>query len=65
MAYPQVTDKQPPDRGVAANILNKQLQTADEGLSFSLGVGQGAKMLQKFHKASDLETDPLGHVGYL
>jgi len=28
-------------RGVAANILNKQLKAADEGLSSSLGVGQG------------------------
>ena len=32
----------PPIRRVAANILNKQSQTADEGLSSSLGVGWGA-----------------------
>jgi hypothetical protein len=44
MAHPQVVD-----RGdglqiwrVAVNILNKQLWTADNGLSSSLGVGHGA-----------------------
>jgi hypothetical protein len=44
MARPQVAD-----RGdglqiwrVAANILNKQLRTADSGWSSSLGVGRGA-----------------------
>jgi hypothetical protein len=28
-------------QGVASNILNKQSQTADKGLSSSLGVGRG------------------------
>jgi len=31
-----------PIRKVAANKLNKQLRTADEGWSSSLGVGRGA-----------------------
>ena len=35
-------EEQPPIWRVAANILNKQSQTADEGWSSSLGVGQGA-----------------------
>jgi len=29
--------------GVAVDILNKQLQRTDQGLSLSLGVGQGAR----------------------
>jgi hypothetical protein len=39
---------------VVANILNKQLQTANKGWSSSLGAGQGAcyKML---HRTSDLD----------
>jgi len=44
-ARPQVADKgTAPDRGggVAANKLNKQSRTADEGWSSSLGVGRGA-----------------------
>ena len=32
----------PPIRSVAANILNKQSRTADEGWSSSLGIGRGA-----------------------
>ena len=34
-------EEQPPIWRVAANILNKQSQTADKGWSLSLGVGQG------------------------
>jgi len=36
-------EKRPPVRKVAANILNKQLQTADKGWSCSLGFRRGAK----------------------
>jgi len=36
-------EERPPIRGVAANKLNKQSRTADEGWSSSLGVGRGAK----------------------
>ena len=32
----------PQEHGVAANKLNKQSRTADEGWSSSLGVGRGA-----------------------
>ena len=35
-------EERPPIRRVAANKLNKQSWTADEGWSSSLGVGQGA-----------------------
>ena len=35
-------EERPPIRRVAANILNKQSTTADEGWSSSLGVGRGA-----------------------
>jgi len=35
-------EERPPTLRVAANILNKQLQTADNGWSSSLGVGRGA-----------------------
>ena len=55
MARPQVADRgtawrvlrlrieeRPPIRRVAANKLNKQSRTADEGWSSSLGVGRGA-----------------------
>jgi len=35
-------EERPPIRRVAANILNKQSRTADEGWSSSLGVGRGA-----------------------
>jgi len=35
-------EEQPPIRWVAANKLNKQSQTANEGWSSSLGVGRGA-----------------------
>jgi hypothetical protein len=47
----------PPIWRVAVNKLNKQLQTADKGWSFSLGVGRGANaspwkpMLRNTHKA--------------
>jgi len=55
--------RQPPDMGVAANILNELLQTTDEGWYSSLGVVQGVttphcktlacyKML---HRALDLD----------
>jgi hypothetical protein len=37
MVHPQVADG-----GMAANILNKQSRTADEGWSSSLGVVRGA-----------------------
>jgi hypothetical protein len=42
--------------GVAVNMLNKQLQTADKGLSSSLGVRQGANnlLLKKNSKTSML-----------
>jgi len=43
MARPQVADRgTAPIRSVAANKLNKQSRTADEGWSSSLGVGRGA-----------------------
>jgi hypothetical protein len=44
MAQPQVADGGDGLQiwRVAANILNKQSQTADRGWSFSLGVGRGA-----------------------
>ena len=43
MARPQVgIEERPPIRRVAANKLNKQSWTADEGWSSSLGVGRGA-----------------------
>ena len=35
-------EERPPIWRVAANILNKQSRTADEGWSSSLGVGRGA-----------------------
>jgi len=35
-------EEQPPNWGVAANILNKQSRTADKRRSSSLGVGRGA-----------------------
>jgi hypothetical protein len=35
-------EERPPIWRVAANILNKQLRTADKGLSSILGVGRGA-----------------------
>ena len=35
-------EERPPIRRVAANKLNKQSRTADEGWSSSLGVGRGA-----------------------
>src|SRR5215813_10749084 len=52
-------EERPPIWRVAANILNKQSRTADEGWSSSLGVGQGAnnaspskkKKLCNTHKA--------------
>jgi len=37
------TEERPPIWRVAANILNKQSRTADEGWYSSLGVGRGAK----------------------
>ena len=44
MARPQVADgERPPIWRVAANILNKQSRTVDNGWSSSLGVGRGAK----------------------
>jgi hypothetical protein len=58
MAHPQVTEKPPPGVGgvCVANILNKS-QTADEGLSSSLGARQGAKRLQNISQgALDFET---------
>ena len=42
MARPQVADEQPPIWKVAANMLNKQGRTADNGWSSCLGVGRGA-----------------------
>jgi hypothetical protein len=44
MARPQVADEGEGLQiwSVAANILNKQLRTADRGWSSSLGVGRGA-----------------------
>jgi hypothetical protein len=46
MARPQVTDGgRPPDRRVAADILNKKSRTTNKGWSSSLGVGRGAKNL--------------------
>jgi len=45
MVHPQVADGgMVSNRRVAANILNRQLQTA-KGWSSSLGVGKGAKQL--------------------
>jgi hypothetical protein len=42
MARPQVADgRRPPIWMAAVNKLNKQLRTADEGWSSSLGVGRG------------------------
>ena len=38
-------EERPPVRRVAANKLNTQLRTADEGWSSSLGVGRGANNL--------------------
>ena len=35
-------EEQPPIWRVAANVMNKQLRTADKGCSSSLGCGQGA-----------------------
>ena len=35
-------EERPPIWRVAANILNKQLRTADKGWSSTLGVGRGA-----------------------
>jgi len=45
IALPRVTDGGDglQIRRIAVNILNKQSQTADKGLSSSLGVGRGAK----------------------
>jgi hypothetical protein len=47
MARPQVVDGGDSLQfwRVAANILNKQLRTANKGWSFSLGVGRGANNL--------------------
>jgi uncharacterized protein (UPF0254 family) len=43
---------------VAANMMKRQLQTADKGLSSSLGIGRGAlKHLENsevLHRASDV-----------
>ena len=55
-------EERPPIRRVAANILNKQPQKADNGWSSRLGVGRGANnssllkhiLFQNIHKASDL-----------
>jgi len=59
-------EKWPPTRKAAANILNKQSQTADKGWNSSLGVGWGAKLLtiKNYHitKHSKLPwtwTDPV------
>ena len=54
------TEKRPSIRRVAANIWNKQLQTADKWWSCSLGFGQGANnssplkrvMLRNIHTKS-------------
>ena len=35
-------EEQPPVWRIAANVLNKQLRTADEGWSANLGFGRGA-----------------------
>jgi hypothetical protein len=43
---------------VPANILNKQLKTADEWLSYSLGVGQGVAK----HFTRPWRLDPLGQM---
>ena len=53
-------EERPPIRRVAANILNKQLRTADKGWFSSLGVGRGGNssmpyiciMLQTVNKES-------------
>ena len=43
MVHPQVADGgMAPIWRIAVNILNKQLRTADNGWSSSLGVGRGA-----------------------
>ena len=47
-------EKRPPIRRVAANILNKQFQTADKGLS-KLGVGE---MLTTPHRNNVLCYEP-------
>ena len=62
-------EERPPIWRVAVNILNKQLQTADEGWSSSLGVGRGAnnaspsKNLVKYYSHGEmlpLETKQSG-----
>ena len=68
-------EERPPIRRVAANILNKQSWTADEGWSSSLGVGRGAKtppcktlMLRNSHRrdacadACECGNEPSGSV---
>ena len=56
--------ERPPIRRVAANKLNKQSRTADEGWSSSLGVGRGANnpsllklMFRNTHKRDDSSGD--------
>jgi hypothetical protein len=46
IARPQVADGEDTLQAwrIAANILNKQLRTADKGWSSSLGVGRGGKI---------------------
>ena len=57
-------EERPPLWRVAANILNKQSRTADEGWSSSLGVGRGANnpsrktlMLRNIHRWDSCSGD--------
>ena len=65
MARPQVADRErPPIRRAAANKLNKQSRTADEGWSSSLGVGRGANnpsLLKTKFNNTHMRDDSSGH----
>ena len=57
-------EERPPIRRVAANKLNKQSRTADEGWSSSLGFGRGANnpsllklMFRNTHRRDDSSGD--------
>jgi hypothetical protein len=61
-------EERPPVWRVAANMLNKQSRTADEGLSFSLGFGEvltiscrkNVSRYEPFTEASQLDIGTFG-----
>jgi len=56
-------EERPPIRRVAANKLNKQSRTADEGWSSSWGVGRGANNLPVKHLC--YETFTCGYMDWI